>query len=173
MHSNGTLNARVLLLNQSYEPLTVCNVKKALVLLFLGKAEILSQNPKKSIHTISSVYPWPCVIRLKTYIKAPFKKIILTRKNILRRDHHKCCYCGRSDLQLTIDHIIPKSKGGDDSWENLVSACMPCNNKKGDMKPDEANMKLRIHPYTPNYIVFIKNSANRIDETWKPYLFHE
>jgi 5-methylcytosine-specific restriction endonuclease McrA len=161
------------LLNQSYEPLTVCNVRKALLLLLLGKAELLSQNPKRQIKTVSKNYPWPSVIRLKTYIRVPFQKIILSRKNILRRDHHKCAYCGRSDLPLTIDHIMPRSKGGDDSWENLVSACMPCNNKKGDMLLEEVNMKLRIRPFTPNYIVFIKNASNRIDDSWKPFLFHE
>jgi len=134
---------------------------------------LLSQNPKKNIKSISSVFPWPSVIRLKSYVKMPFKKIILSRKNILKRDNHKCAYCGRSDLPLTIDHIIPKSKGGDDTWENLVSACMPCNNKKGDLYLEEANMKLRIRPYTPNHIMFIKSNANRLDETWKPYLFQE
>jgi len=161
------------LLNQSYEPLTVCTVKKAFILLLLGKAELLSQNPKKCIKSVTRDFPWPSVIRLKSYIKTPFKKIILSRKNILRRDHHKCGYCGRADLPLTIDHIIPRSKGGDDSWENLVSACMPCNNRKGDLTLEEANMKLRVRPYAPNYIIFIKNSQNRIDETWKPYLFHQ
>lgn len=85
---------------------------------------------------------------------------------------HKCTYCGRGDLPLTIDHIIPKSKGGDDSWENLCAACLPCNNKKGDRTPEEANMKLRYKPYTPNHIMFIKTSAGRFDDTWKPYLFH-
>ncbi|MEW6508356.1 MAG: HNH endonuclease [Bacteroidota bacterium] len=91
---------------------------------------------------------------------------------MLKREGHKCAYCGRGDLPLTIDHVIPKSKGGDDSWENLVAACLPCNNRKGDRKPEEANMQLRIRAYTPNYIMFIKNTAGRVDESWKPYLFH-
>lgn len=161
------------MLNQSYEPLTVCNVRKALILLLLGKAEILSHNPRRRIKAVNRDYPIPSVIRLRSYIRIPFQKIILSRKNILRRDRHKCAYCGRSDLPLTIDHIVPKSKGGDDSWENLVSACLPCNNRKGDLSLDELNMQLRVKPYTPNYIVFIKNGASRIDETWKPFLFHE
>ncbi|HOI30119.1 MAG TPA: HNH endonuclease [Melioribacteraceae bacterium] len=67
---------------------------------------------------------------------------------------------------------MPKSKGGDESWDNLVAACLPCNNRKGDRTPDEANLQLRIRPYTPNHIMFIKSSAGRMDETWKPYLFH-
>ncbi len=159
------------MLNQSYEPLTICNVKKAIILILLGKAELVADNERKKIHTVSRTYPWPSVIRLNDFVKVPYKKIILTRRNILKRDGHKCAYCGRGDLPLTIDHVIPKSKGGDDSWENLVAACLPCNNKKGDRTPEEAGMNLRIKPYAPNHIMFIKSAVTRIEETWKPYLF--
>lgn len=151
--------------------MTICNVKKAIVLILLGKAELVAENQRKKIHTVTKSYPWPSVIRLNDYIKVPYKKIILTRRNILKRDGHKCAYCGRGDLPLTIDHVIPKSKGGDDSWENLVAACLPCNNKKGDRTPEEADMKLRIKPYAPNHIMFIKSAVGRMEETWKPYLF--
>lgn len=160
-----------MLLNQSYEPLTICNLRKAIILIFLGKAELVSDKNHKTIHSVSNTFPWPSVIRLNAYIKIPYKKIILTRKNILRRDNHKCAYCGRGDLPLTIDHVIPRSRGGDDIWENLVAACLPCNSKKGDRTPDEANMPLRIKPYAPNHIMFIRNSIGRMDEEWKPYLF--
>jgi len=112
-----------------------------------------------------------CVIRLKSYIKVPYNNINLTRKNILRRDNHRCGYCGRGDLIFTIDHVIPKAKGGKDSWDNLVTACLPCNNKKGDRTPDEANMILRIKPLKPSYIMFILNSVSRIDDNWRSYLF--
>jgi len=169
---NGVLNSKVLLLNASYEPLTICNVKKAVCLIFLGKAELVSDNNAKTIHTVSKNYPFPSVIRLLQFIKVPYKKIILTRKNILKRDRHKCGYCGRADLPLTIDHIKPKARGGEDTWENLVTACLPCNNKKGDRTPTEAGMKLLIKPYAPSHIMFLKNSVNRIDESWKPYLFN-
>jgi len=111
------------------------------------------------------------VVRLNDYIKVPYKKIILTRRNILKRDGHKCGYCGRADLPLTIDHVVPKSKGGYDSWENLVAACLPCNNRKGNRSPEEAKLKLKIKPYAPSHIMFIKNSAGRLDESWKQYLF--
>lgn len=151
--------------------MTICNVKKAIVLILLGKAELVADNQRKKIHTVSKTYPWPSVIRLNDFIRVPYKKIILTRRNILKRDGHKCAYCGRGDLPLTIDHVIPKSKGGDDSWENLVAACLPCNNKKGDRTPEEAEMKLRIKPYTPNHIMFIKSAVGRMEEAWKPYLF--
>jgi len=89
----------------------------------------------------------------------------------LKRDGHKCAYCGRGDLPFTIDHVIPKSKGGEDTWENLVTACLPCNNRKGNRTPEEASMKLRIKPYKPNHILFLLNSVNHIDSSWKPYLF--
>jgi 5-methylcytosine-specific restriction endonuclease McrA len=170
--SNGTLHAKVLLLNQSYEPLSICNVKKAIILILLGKADLIAENQKKSIHSVTREFPWPSVIKLNDYKKLPFKKIILTRKNIIRRDNHKCGYCGRGDLPLTIDHVIPKSRGGQDSWENLVAACLPCNNKKGDRTPEEASLKLRNKLFTPSYIMFIKNSVSRIDDNWKQFLFH-
>ncbi|MGK9369051.1 HNH endonuclease [Melioribacter sp. Ez-97] len=158
-------------MNQSYEPLSICNVKKAIVLLLLGKAELVANNNGRQIRTVSKSYPWPSVIKLKDYIRIPYKKIILTRKNILKRDGHRCAYCGRGDLPLTVDHVVPKSRGGSDTWENLVAACLPCNNKKGDRTPDEAGMKLRIKPFTPNHILFIKSTAGRIDTAWKPFLF--
>jgi 5-methylcytosine-specific restriction endonuclease McrA len=101
----------------------------------------------------------------------PYKKVVLTRKNILRRDSYKCAYCGRSDLPLTIDHVIPKSRGGNDSWENLVCACTTCNNKKGDRTLEEANMILHSRPFKPSHIMFIKHVVGKLDENWKPYLY--
>lgn len=169
--TNGTLGRRVLLLNQSYEPLAICSVKKAIILLFLSKAHIVAQRNDKFIRSIKTAFPLPTVIRLNTYVRVPFRHAILSRKNIIKRDGHKCAYCGRSDIPLTIDHIIPKAKGGEDKWENLVCACFKCNNKKGDRTPEEAGMSLNVKPYVPNRILFIKNASRKIDESWKPYLF--
>lgn len=169
---NGILNSKVLLLNASYEPLSICNVKKAVCLIFLGKAELVADNSAKSLRSVSATFQFPSVIRLVHFIKIPYKKIILTRKNILKRDHHKCGYCGRSDLPLTIDHIKPSSRGGEDTWENLVTACLPCNNKKGDRTPTEAGLNLVIRPYAPSHLMFLKNSVNRLEDSWKPYLFN-
>ncbi len=143
-----------------------------MVLMFLGKAQLVANRDDKEVRTVSKSFPWPSVIRLKSYIHVPYKKIILTRKNILRRDGHRCAYCGRGDLTLTLDHIIPRSRGGAHNWENLVAACITCNNKKGDRTPLEAGMKLRVKPYAPNHIMFIKHSAGRLEEKWKPFLFH-
>lgn len=159
------------MLNRSYEPLTVCNVKKALILIVLGKAELVENNNTKTVRSVRAEFPWPSVIRLNTYIRVPYKKIILTRKNILKRDGHKCSYCGRGDVTLSIDHILPRSRGGEDTWENLTAACNKCNNIKGDRTPEEAEMKLKSRPYAPNHILYIKNAVNRLDNNWKPYLF--
>ncbi len=169
--NSGRLNARVLILNQSYEALSICSVKKALTLLFLGKAEMTSFDNRKVIRSISQEFLWPSVIRLKRYVSVPYKQVILTRRNVLKRDGYKCVYCGRGDLPLTVDHIIPKAKGGMDTWENLVCACTKCNNKKGNRTPHEAEMKMLHKAYVPNHIMFIKNSVSKIDENWKPYLF--
>ena len=99
------------------------------------------------MHTISKSYPWPSVIRISKFINLPYKKVVLTRKNILRRDSYKCAYCGRADLPLTVDHVFPRARGGDDTWENLVTACTICNNRKGDRTPEEANMKMIFRPF--------------------------
>lgn len=160
-----------MVLNQSYEPLSVCNIKKAFLLLYLGKAELIINDDRKSIRTIRKSYPWPSVIRISKYINIPYKKVVLTRRNILRRDGYKCAYCGRGDLPLTVDHIVPKARGGDDIWENLISACTNCNNRKGDRTPEEARMPLLCRPFKPNHVMFIKNVVGKLDEKWKPYLY--
>ncbi len=128
--SNGKLSAKVLILNQNYEPMSVINVKKAIVLLYLGKAELIAANDGKRVRSVSMSMPFPSIVRLSVYVKVPFKKIILSRKNILRRDGHRCQYCGRTEVALTIDHLMPVSRGGEDTWENLVCACVDCNNRE-------------------------------------------
>jgi len=137
----------------------------------LGKAEIIQHDEKKKIRSVTVYYNWPSVIRLSRFVKVPYKRVVLTRKNILRRDSYRCGYCGRGDLRLTIDHIIPKARGGSDSWDNLISACTVCNNKKGDRTPEEANMMMLTKPFKPSHIMFIKNVVGKIDENWKPYLY--
>ena len=164
------LNDKVLVLNQNYEPITICNVRRAVVLMFLGKAELVSSVDSKCISTVYRTFVYPSIVRLSLFVRVPFKKIILSRKNILRRDNHRCQYCG-STSALTIDHIIPKSRGGDDTWENLVVACIKCNNKKSDRTPEEAKMTLRSKPKKPSHITFIKNFVGQVDDEWKPYLY--
>ena len=165
------MNAKVLILNQNYEPMSVINVKKAIVLLYLGKVELIAANEYLRVHSVSMSMPFPSIVRLSVYVRVPYKKIILSRKNILRRDGHRCLFCGRGDLPLTLDHVVPLSRGGDDSWENLVCACVKCNNKKGDRTPEEARMPLRRKPMRPNHVTFIRHFVSTLDERWKPYLF--
>lgn len=123
------------------------------------------------LHSASAQLPFPSIIRLAHYIRVPFKKVILSRKNILRRDGHKCMYCGSTSYSLTVDHIMPKSRGGEDSWENLVSACLKCNNKKGSNTPDEASMPLLTRPIRPNHVTFMRQYVGQINKGWEPYLF--
>lgn len=169
--SNGRMNAKVLILNQNYEPMSVINVRKAVVLLFLGKAELIASVDGKRVRAVSMSMPFPSIVRVSVYVRIPYKRIILSRKNILRRDGHRCQYCGRGDLPLTVDHVLPLSRGGDDTWENLVCACVGCNNRKGDRTPQESNMSLRRNPLRPNHVTFIRHFVGSLDERWKPYLF--
>ena len=125
----------------------------------------------KFLSSLKTRYPYPSIVRLQVFIRIPFKHIVLSRKNVLRRDSNQCQYCGKIDSHLTIDHVIPKAKGGKDTWENLVSACNKCNNKKGDRTPHEAQMPLLRKPFRPNHVMFIRDFLGNIDDRWKPYLF--
>jgi 5-methylcytosine-specific restriction endonuclease McrA len=165
------MSRKVLVLNHNYEPLSVCNVKKAVILLWLGKAELIAACEGKYLHSVSSAMPFPSIVRLSVYVRVPYKKIVLSRKNVLRRDGHRCQYCGKSDVTLTVDHILPKARGGNDAWENLVAACVGCNNRKGDRTPVEAHMPLLRKPIRPNHVMFIRHFVGTVDDHWKPYLF--
>jgi 5-methylcytosine-specific restriction endonuclease McrA len=145
-------------------------VQKAIILIFMGKAEIVSIAANKIVRSAHSTMEFPSVIRLSHFIRVPFKKVILSRKNILRRDGHQCQYCGARS-GLTVDHIYPKSRGGEDSWENLVTACLRCNNKKGNLTPDDAKMPLGKKPVRPNHVIFLRQYVGRVDKNWEPYLF--
>lgn len=160
----------VLVLNQDYQPLSICSVQRSVKLLFLEKAELLHDDPDKVIRTVDDEYSYPSVIRLRRYINLPYARIVLSRRNIMKRDRHTCQYCGtKSDL--TLDHVFPRSRGGEDSWENLVTACNKCNVKKGNRTPDEASMPLDIEPYRPVHITFFQNLLGGVQEHWKPYLY--
>ncbi len=165
------LNGNVLVLNQDYQPLSVCDVRKSMLLLLLEKAEMLHDLPSKKIRTIRTNFDYPSVIRLRRYARIPYKTIVLSRKNILKRDNNRCLYCGSRE-KLTIDHVIPKSRGGADSWENLVSACTGCNHRKGNRTPREAGMTLSGKPFQPNHIIYLRDFYGNVHESWKPYLYY-
>ena len=168
--NNSLIDRSVLMLNQNYEPLTITSARRAVVLLFQGKAEMIETADGLKIRSVSRCFSLPSVVRLWQYKKVPFKRIMLTRKNIITRDSNRCQYCGTAKGPMTVDHIVPKTMGGNDSWENLVCSCAKCNNKKGDRTPEQSQMKLLKRPTRPTYITFIQRNHS-VDERWKPYLF--
>lgn len=160
---------KVLVLNASYEPLNITNWKRAVVLLVKGKAEQLEHDGRM----IYKSFPLPSVIRLRNYVRVPYKEIPLTRRNILERDRQTCQYCKYKGDQLTLDHIIPRSRGGGDSWENLVAACVNCNIKKGNRTPKEAQMPLIKQPrkpYSSLHFELIKCTKGNLNQEWKKYV---
>ncbi len=164
------MRAHVLVLNQDYRALTVCSVERAVVLIHLRKAELVEALPGYFLRSPSIHFPWPSIVRLKMYVRVPYRRIMLSRKNILRRDRYRCQYCGSRE-KLTVDHVVPRSRGGSDAWKNLVAACTACNNKKGNRTPEEARMSLRRKPFRPSHVMFIRDYVGTVEDTWKPYLF--
>jgi 5-methylcytosine-specific restriction endonuclease McrA len=142
------VSSAVLVLNQNYEPLNVCNEKRAFVLIDRGKAEVL-EHGRGQIRTPSQDFPRPSVIRLVYLIKRPRPKARLTRREIFLRDNFTCQYCGSRAKDLTLDHVTPRHKGGKHTWDNLVSACRSCNHRKGGKSVEEAKMSLRRVPFQP------------------------
>lgn len=164
------LNEAVLVLNQNYEPLNVCSVRRALSLVFCGKASSVEMGDNR-VRTVSDAYTVPSVVRLERYIRAPRRRVVLSKRNILKRDNYQCQYCGQVDRKMTIDHVVPKKRKGPETWENLVTACATCNARKGDGKPEQAGLSLLRKPKRPNNVTFIRNFVGIADHRWKPYLF--
>ena len=162
---------QVLILNQNFEPISVCSVRRAVVMLYLGKAETIETADGLALRSQSMQIPVPSVIRLDFYVKVPVKRIMLTRKNIIKRDGGRCQYCGKKKAQMTVDHVIPKIFGGGDTWENLVCACLECNNKKGHRTPEQIGLPLFRKPRRPNHITFIQQFVGISDHRWRQYLF--
>lgn len=163
--------SKVLLLNSSYEPLHICSWKRAIILLIKGKAVQVEYHGK----FLGGGFQLPLVIRLLYYVKIPHKDIPLTRRNIMHRDNYTCQYCGRHS-DLTIDHVIPRSRGGKDTWDNVVIACLRCNVSKGSKSLSEANMALKRKPCSPfNFVHFElskqRQSSHKEYEQWRKYLY--
>jgi 5-methylcytosine-specific restriction endonuclease McrA len=165
------INYPVLVLNYSYEPLAVCRARRAVVLIYQGKAEML-ENGAGFIHSIRETFQLPSVIRLAQMIKRPHRERKMTRFEIFNRDRHTCQYCGQQNRQLTLDHVIPRYRGGQHTWENVVSACVACNRRKAGRTPREANMKL-IRPPTPprdNHFYIVPYHYLQKRDEWQKYL---
>jgi 5-methylcytosine-specific restriction endonuclease McrA len=175
MVNGSVLRNPVLVLNASYEPIHVCVVRRALVLVFKGVASA-EELASAQVHSASQAVSVPSVIRLLEYRRIPRQTRSLSRKNILLRDRHTCQYCAQvfSPIELTLDHVIPRSRGGKSSWENLVTSCRRCNNCKGDRLPEEANMLLqrRPRPFSLHTSRSLMRQLGGYQETWRKYLFY-
>ena len=171
-HVNGILNRQVLVLNQNYHPLLVCTARRAISLAYLGKVEIIEKY-RETVHSPSIAMPLPSVVKLDRFIHVRESSIVLSRRNILKRDRHQCQYCERRSVPMTLDHIIPKERNGPDSWENLVCCCHTCNRAKGNRTPEQAGMKLMRRPKKPTRIHYIRQFVKREQSSWRPYLYME
>jgi 5-methylcytosine-specific restriction endonuclease McrA len=161
---------RVLVLNASFEPLNVCSVRRAVVLILKEKAEMLEQGERR-LRAESVTLPHPVVIRLITYVRVPRDraKRRITRRAVFARDSWKCQYCGTTS-HLTVDHVIPRSRGGPSDWENIVTSCAPCNRRKGNRTPVETGMHPHRKPKAPGPTVFIRVAAPVVPAAWQQYL---
>jgi len=149
--------------------MAVCTVQRAFLLIYLHKAELLNSVKDSFLRSVSRNFPMPSVIRIHHYISVPYRGVVMTRQNIFKRDNYECQYCGVNN-DLTLDHVIPRSRGGRSNWKNLVAACKRCNTRKGDFTLQEMEMKLMSTPYKPSYLVFIRESSGFVQEEWRPYL---
>ncbi len=161
---------RVLVLNATYEPINVCTVRRAVVLLLKEKAEVI-EHAEWQLHSVTRTMARPIVIRLVTYVRIPrdTHRRKITRRAVFARDDWTCQYCG-SRSNLTVDHVVPRSKGGASSWENIVASCAPCNRRKGNALPRQAGMQLHRKPRTPSPHVFIQVASPSIPAAWRAYL---
>lgn len=161
----------VLLLNASWEPLHVLPLKRAVVLLLEEKAEIVEGNDDEPFRSENLIFARPNVIRLKYFVKIPYrKKVALSKTNVLIRDNYECGYCGAklTNKSGTVDHVHPKAKGGTNTWDNVVAACQPCNQKKSDRLLSELGWKLRVKPDQPMVKRWV--IVGTVDDAWEPYL---
>ena len=168
---NGTtvINSPVLVLNQNYQPLNICNARRAIVLVGRGKAEML-ENGRGHVRSVSQTFPIPSVIRLVHMVKRPLMRRRLSRRAVFYRDGFSCQYCGSETKELTLDHIVPRSRGGPHVWENIASACIPCNRRKAGLTPSEANLKLRREPKAPRPNPYYQFHHRHILEEWRQFI---
>lgn len=164
--------AGTLLLNASYEPLRIVSLKRAVNLILQDKAEVVEEADDKAVRSQRMAMPVPLVIRLKTYVRVPFRALLpLTRKNLIARDLGKCAYCNKSAQhhKATIDHVFPRSRGGQHVWENVVLACSRCNQLKRDKTLEELGWKLDFVPRPPKNLIWFAVNVD-IHPRWGSYL---
>jgi 5-methylcytosine-specific restriction endonuclease McrA len=159
---------RALVLNATYEPLCVVPVRRAVVLVLKQKAEVVHENGG-ALRSERLVIPVPSVIRLRYVVKVPLRaRATLSRRAVFVRDHHTCQYCGAP--AENVDHVVPRSRGGAHTWENVVAACRRCNSRKENRLPHEVGLRLRSVPRAPHDAVWVVVAVGQVDPTWRPYL---
>lgn len=166
------MHQQVLVLNGDYQPLNITNLRRAIGLVILGKAEVLEADDG-FIGSPSTRLKAPKVIRLGYYITKPRAAVRLSRRAIFARDGWCCQYCGAADRQLTVDHVVPRTRGGQNTWENLVAACKRCNNRKGGRTAEQAGMTLKKRPTQPHFILpnsYPYLTQEALDDRWRKYL---
>jgi len=164
---------KTLLLDVGFQPLKPISWKRAVILTFLNKVDVLETYPF-TISAPNVAYPAPAVVRLRSQTSKKMKpmRIRFSRENIYIRDQHTCQYCGEKGKELTLDHVVPKSMGGKTNWTNIVSCCKPCNEFKADRTPHQANMKLLKKPTYPSVVEFYtKHIGNKIPEEWQNWIY--
>ena len=163
----------VLVLNATYEPLNVVSVRRAVLLLLKEKAEIV-EAAEAWLRSEQMALPVPIVIRLVYYVRLPRRfSLPVSRRTVMARDHYTCQYCGGQPgkARLTVDHVVPRSRGGETHWENVVTACGPCNRRKGNRTPEEARMMLRCRPRRPRYLALSLLEGPGAPEVWNKYMY--
>lgn len=152
---------QILVLNADFQPINMTSFRKGYNLVYKGKAEVISSHDDYTIVFCTGVIARPKIIRLLQYIYLPHRRLTLSKQNIFKRDGHRCVYCDMND-NLTLDHVKPKSRGGKNTWENLVTCCSKCNSKKGDRTPEEAGMKMKHKPFSPTFTQLIRVDKEEI-----------
>jgi len=175
MPTYSRLQKPVLVLNASYEPINICAARRALVLVLTAIASA-EEHSATAVHSTRRTVKVPSVIRLLEYRRIPHQTRALSRKNILMRDRYTCQYCLKvmPAGELTLDHVIPRSRAGESAWENLVACCHHCNNRKGSRTPEEAGMKLarQPRPFSLHTSRHLMRLLGKSDEQWRKYLFY-
>jgi 5-methylcytosine-specific restriction endonuclease McrA len=160
----------VLVLNANFEPINICNTRRAIGLMMTGKASLVL-NGRGEVHTISQTFPRPSIIRLEKMIRRPRPRVKLTKREVLRRDEFTCQYCGTHTTHLTIDHVIPRRLGGQHEWSNLVAACPACNHRKGGRTLEQAQMRLlRLPGEPPSSARYIFSRHLLHNDEWMPFI---
>ncbi|MEM7036435.1 MAG: HNH endonuclease [Bacteroidota bacterium] len=166
--------SKVLVLNQDYQAISVCTAERAFILVLLQKAEMVCDRKAKVLRSIGAEFRYPSIIRLNRYINLPYKKVALSRQNIFKRDGYRCVYCGSRE-HLTLDHVIPRSLGGQTRWDNVVAACSPCNLAKANKLPKDCGMHPHQKAYRPTVYELHRNGRkfppNYLHESWLDYLY--